>query len=71
MTQRIMKTNFASKCLSLKKKIETIEEQLKESYIEPRKTKKTKQFLRPRRIQKLFTHMPRISLKLFGGLDQY
>ena len=42
MTQRIMKTTSASKCLSLKKKIETIEEQLKESYIERRKNQENK-----------------------------
>ena len=38
MTKKIMKTTSASKCLALRTKIESIEQQIKENYTERRKT---------------------------------
>ena len=68
MTQRIMKTTSASKCLSLKKKIEAIEEQLKESYTERRKKLENKAIYKTKKNPKAFYAYAKKFSKTFTGV---
>ena len=68
MTQRIMKTTSASKCLSLKKKIEAIEEQLKESYTERRKNQEKEAISKTKKNPKAFYAYAKKFSKTFTGV---
>ena len=67
-TKKVMKTNSASKCLSLKAKIEGIEEQLKESYLGRRKKLENEAISKTKKNSKAFYAYAKKFSKTFTGV---